>query len=157
LLEHPHPANGKQVKVNGDAVIALNKMVQAVEEQKMPKPASRSCARCKRCPKKRVRTVKGRIKALAERGAAEAAQANGPIPRGREASRRRFGQRRLRCRCRHPAMTSTRISAPVSGGSADLYPLVGTQVRTWREKPADQQAPQDLQRSLHTLKGSRAH
>jgi chemosensory pili system protein ChpA (sensor histidine kinase/response regulator) len=36
----------------------------------------------------------------------------------------------------------------------ELMPFIGTQLRTWRDKPADNTAPQALNRALHTLKGS---
>ncbi|HAF45229.1 MAG: hypothetical protein A2100_02590 [Sideroxydans sp. GWF2_59_14] len=36
----------------------------------------------------------------------------------------------------------------------ELYPQIGTTLRAWREKPNDAQLGRNLQRSLHTLKGS---
>ena len=36
----------------------------------------------------------------------------------------------------------------------ELMPFIGTQLRTWRDKPADNTAAQALNRALHTLKGS---
>jgi len=36
----------------------------------------------------------------------------------------------------------------------ELYPLIGTTLRAWRETPDDAQLGLNLQRSLHTLKGS---
>ncbi len=36
----------------------------------------------------------------------------------------------------------------------ELYPLIGSTLRAWHEKPEDIQLGQNLQRSLHTLKGS---
>jgi chemosensory pili system protein ChpA (sensor histidine kinase/response regulator) len=38
--------------------------------------------------------------------------------------------------------------------AAELFPAAGEQLRTWRGTPHDQQAPQQLRRTLHTLKGS---
>ncbi len=36
----------------------------------------------------------------------------------------------------------------------ELYPLIGSTLRAWRENPENAQLGRDLQRSLHTLKGS---
>ena len=36
----------------------------------------------------------------------------------------------------------------------ELYPQIGTTLRAWRDAPADAQQGRNLQRSLHTLKGS---
>ncbi len=36
----------------------------------------------------------------------------------------------------------------------ELYPQIGSILRAWREKPDDAQLGRNLQRSLHTLKGS---
>ncbi len=36
----------------------------------------------------------------------------------------------------------------------ELYPQIGTTLRAWREQPSDKQLGRNLQRSLHTLKGS---
>ena len=36
----------------------------------------------------------------------------------------------------------------------ELYPQIGSALRAWREKPEDSQLGRNLQRSLHTLKGS---
>ena len=38
--------------------------------------------------------------------------------------------------------------------AAELFPAAGEQLRAWRGAPHDQQAPQQLRRTLHTLKGS---
>lgn len=152
MLEHPRPANGKQVKVTGDAVIALNKMVQAVEEQKMPKPA-----------KQVVRSLQALVKkarADGEKAASSARVATAavkPMVAFPEVERR---VEVVRTAAFEVPMPTSRddidqdILPLFLEEAQDLYPLVGTQVRTWREKPADRQAPQDLQRSLHTFKGS---
>lgn len=152
MLEHPRPANGKQVKVTGDAVIALNKMVQAVEEQKMPKPA-----------KQVVRSLQALVKkarADGEKAASSARVATTavkPMVAFPEVERR---VEVVRTAAFEVPMPTSRddidqdILPLFLEEAQDLYPLVGTQVRTWREKPADRQAPQDLQRSLHTFKGS---
>jgi chemosensory pili system protein ChpA (sensor histidine kinase/response regulator) len=36
----------------------------------------------------------------------------------------------------------------------ELYPLIGTTLRAWKENPGDMQQGRNLQRTLHTLKGS---
>src|SRR5207237_912060 len=38
--------------------------------------------------------------------------------------------------------------------AAELFPQTGEQLRAWRRKPADKDASQALQRTLHTFKGS---
>jgi chemosensory pili system protein ChpA (sensor histidine kinase/response regulator) len=161
MLEHPQPANGKQVKVTGDAVIALNKMVQAVEEQKMPKPAKQIVRSLQALVKKaRAEGEKAASSALAERAVAEVAkpaEAMKPVVSFPEVERR---VEVVRTAAFEVPMPTSRDDIDLDilplflEEAQDLYPLVGTQVRTWREKPADQQAPQDLQRSLHTFKGS---
>ncbi|MDP2878159.1 MAG: Hpt domain-containing protein, partial [Sulfuricella sp.] len=161
MLEHPQPANGKQVKVTGDAVIALNKMVQAVEERKMPKPAKQVVRSLQALVKKaRADGEKAAASALAERAAAhveqpaEAVKAMASFP---AVERRAEAVRTAAFEVPMPASRDDidRDILPLFLEEAqDLYPLVGTQVRAWQEKPADRQAPQDLQRSLHTFKGS---
>lgn len=137
MQEHPRPARGKQITVTGDAVVALHLMVQAVEEQKMPKPA-----------KQLMRSLQALVKkAHAERG--KAAMASRAVGRALDG----FAP---------PAPT-----VPMSRDDIDpevlplfleeaesQYPLVGAQVQAWREAPTERRAPQELQRSLHTLKGS---
>jgi len=161
MLEHPQPANGKQVKVTGDAVIALNKMVQAVEEQKTPKPAKQVVRSLQALVKKaRADGDKAASSALAGRASAEVvkpAEVVQPIAVFPEVERRVEAVRTAAFEV--PVPTSRDdidqdILPLFLEEAQDLYPLVGTQVRTWREKPADRQAPQDLQRSLHTFKGS---
>ena len=155
MLEHPHPANGKQVKVTGDAVVALNKMVQAVEEQKMPKPAKQVARSLQALVKKaRADGEKAASSALAERAIAEVARPTASFP---EVERRAETVRKAAFEV--PMPTSRDDIDPdilplFLEEAQDLYPLVGSQLRAWQEKPADPQAPQDLQRSLHTFKGS---
>ena len=153
MLEHPQPATGKQVKVTGDAVTALNKMVQAIEEQKTPKPAKQIVRSLQALFKKNARGdgEKAALSARAEREVVKPVASFPEVERRVEAVR----------------LVAFEVPLPTSRDdidldilplfleeTQDLYPLVGTQVRAWREKPADQRAPQDLQRSLHTFKGS---
>ncbi len=161
MLDHPQPANGKQVKVTGDAIIALNKMVQAVEEQKMPKPAKQAVRSLQALVKKaRADGEKAASSALAERASAhveQPAEVMKPMASFPEVERR---VEAVRTAAFEVPMPTSRDDIDLDilplflEEARDLYPLVGTQVRTWREKPAGQQAPQDLQRSLHTFKGS---
>jgi chemosensory pili system protein ChpA (sensor histidine kinase/response regulator) len=161
MLDHPQPANGKQVKVTGDAIIALNKMVQAVEEQKMPKPAKQAVRSLQALVKKaRADGEKAASSALAERAPAELmkpAEVVKPMAAFPEVERR---VEAVRTAAFEVPMPTSRDDIDLDilplflEEARDLYPLVGTQVRAWREKPAGQQAPQDLQRSLHTFKGS---
>jgi chemosensory pili system protein ChpA (sensor histidine kinase/response regulator) len=140
ILEHPHPANGKQVKVTGDAVVALNKMVQAVEEQKMPKPAKQ---------------VARSLQALVKKARADREKAAASAPADRVAK----PAEAVRTAAFEVPMPASRddIDSDVLPlfleEAQDLYPLVGTQLRAWQAQPANPQAPQDLQRSLHTFKG----
>lgn len=153
MLEHPHPANGKEVKVTGDAVVALNKMVQAVEEQKMPKPAKQVARSLQALVKKaRADAEKAASAVLAERAMAEVR----PTASFPEVERRVEAVRKAAFEV--PMPTSRDDIDPdvlplFLEEAQDLYPLIGTQLRAWQEKPADPQAPQDLQRSLHTFKG----
>ncbi|GAO34822.1 hypothetical protein SCT_0202 [Sulfuricella sp. T08] len=161
MLEHPRPANGKQVKVTGDAVIALNKMVQTVEDQKMPKPAKQVVRSLQALVKKsRADGEKAASSALAGRATAafvKPAEIVEPIASFPEVERR---AEVVRTAAFEVPMPTSRDDIDLDilplflEEAQDLYPLVGTQVRTWREKPADGQTPQDLQRSLHTFKGS---
>jgi chemosensory pili system protein ChpA (sensor histidine kinase/response regulator) len=38
--------------------------------------------------------------------------------------------------------------------AAELYPRAGEELRAWRRRPADAEAPSELRRTLHTFKGS---
>ncbi|MDP3482807.1 MAG: Hpt domain-containing protein [Sulfuricella sp.] len=167
MLDHPQPANGKQVKVTGDAVIALNKMVQAVEEQKMPKPAKQAVRSLQALVKKaRADGEKAASSALAERASAHVEQP-AEVMKPTEVVKPMASFPEVERRVEVVRTAAFEVPMPTSRDdfdldilplfleeAQDLYPLVGTQVRTWREKPAGQQAPQDLQRSLHTFKGS---
>jgi len=155
MLEHPQPANYKQVKVTGDAVLALNKMVQTVEEQKMPKPAKQVMRSLQALVKKaRADGEKAASSALAARTAAEAVKPKASFP----AVERRAEV--VRTAAFEVPMPTSRDDIDLDilplflEEAQDLYPLAGTQVRTWQDMPADRQAPQDLQRTLHTFKGS---
>ncbi|MDO9063615.1 MAG: Hpt domain-containing protein [Sulfuricella sp.] len=155
MLEHPQPANGKQVKVTGDAVVALNKMVQAVEEQKMPKPAKQVVRSLQALVRKlRADGEKAASSAQMERAAAEAVKPMASFP----AAERRVEA--VRAAAFEVPMPTSRDDIDLDilplflEEAQDLYPLVGSQLRAWREKPARRQASQDLQRSLHTFKGS---
>lgn len=155
MLEHPQPAKGKQVKVTGDAVIALNKMVQSVEEQKMPKPA-KQVVRSLQALVKKARTdgEKAASSAMAERASAEVVK---PIASFPEVERRVEAVRKAAFEVPMPTSRDDidwDILPVFLEEAQDLYPLVGAQLRAWLEKPARRQASQDLQRSLHTFKGS---
>ncbi|HUW51724.1 MAG TPA: response regulator [Sulfuricella sp.] len=135
MLKHPQPARGKQIAVTGDAVVALNLMVQAVERQIMPKPA---------------RQLMRSLQALVKKARAE---------REKAAMAERAVGRAVGFVAAAPATTASRDDIdpevlPLFLEEAEsLYPLIGAQMRCWREEPADRPAPQELQRSLHTFKG----
>ncbi|MDD5329499.1 MAG: Hpt domain-containing protein [Sulfuricella sp.] len=140
MLEHPQPANGKQLGVMGDVIVALRKMVQSIEEQQLPKPA-----------KQLIRSVQALVKKA--RAEAEKAAPRAPVPAAEAPEQAGIAAR--------PVLLPTSrddIDAEILPlfleEAHDLIPLVGTQLRAWRGAPAGDQAPQNLQRTLHTLKGS---
>ncbi|MDD5240704.1 MAG: chemotaxis protein CheA [Sulfuricella sp.] len=137
MLAHPRPASGKQVAVTGDAVVALNLMVQAIEQQKMPKPA-RQLMRSLQALVKKVRAERGKA-AMAERAVGRVAGFVAAAPAALPVSRDETD----------PAVLPLFLEEAES-----QYPLIGAQMRAWRGEPADRQAPQELRRSLHTFKGS---
>lgn len=157
MLEHPLPASGKQITVTGDAVIALNKMVQAIEERKMPKQAKQIVRSLKALVKKaRAEADKAPTKS-AEIKEKEPIEIVVPIVRFPEVEQRTEPVRSMGFDLPLPTSRDDidlDILPLFLEEAQDLYPLVGIQIRAWREKPADNKAPQDLQRSLHTLKGS---
>ncbi len=149
MLEHPRPANAKQIKVAGDAVVALKKMVQAIEEQKLPKPAKQVMRSLQALVKKS--RVDGEKEAASM--AAKAAEPIAPLPAEMPAEVAQVAAQAV-------VMPTSRddidqeILPLFLEEAQDLYPLTGTQIRVWQENPADEQAPQNLQRTLHTFKGS---
>ncbi|MCE5181732.1 MAG: response regulator [Betaproteobacteria bacterium] len=138
MHEHPRPARGKQVAVTGDAVIALNLMVQAVEQQKMPKPA-KQLMRSLHALVKKASAERGKA-AMAARAVGEAAAFAAPVPAAKPASR--------------DDIIDSEVLPLFLEEAESQYPLIGAQIQAWREEPAKRQAPQELQRLLHTFKGS---
>lgn len=154
MLEHPRPANAKQIRVAGDAVVALKKMVEAIEEQKLPKAAKQVMRSLQALVKKaRLDNEKEAAVPAAASTAAKAAEPIAPLPAERPAEVAQVAAQAV-------VMPTSRddidqeILPLFLEEAQDLYPLTGTQIRAWQENPADGQAPQNLQRTLHTFKGS---
>jgi len=154
MLEHPRPANAKQIKVAGDAVVALKKMVEAIEEQKLPKPAKQVMRSLQALIQKaRIDNEKEAAVLAAASMAARAVEPSAPLPAERPVEVAQVAAQAV-------VMPTSRddidqeILPLFLDEAQDLYPLTGTQIRVWQENPADEQAPQNLQRTLHTFKGS---
>jgi len=163
MLEHPQPATGKQLKITGDAITALEAMVGSIRSHKPVKPA-KQLIRSLQALLKHARGDREKAEAAkaAENAAAEAdrAQAEATIPQPPPQS---------------PAEPVTAIQPARAGESdrrvisddldeqllpifmeeaAELFPQVGAQLRDWRASPQSGEISHSLQRSLHTLKGS---
>ena len=50
--------------------------------------------------------------------------------------------------------TAEQVYAKFLEEARELYPQIGSTLRSWRAQPSDKQLGRNLQRSLHTLKGS---
>ncbi len=142
MLEHPQPVKGKQLGVMGDVIVALKKMVQSIEEKKPPKPA-----------KQLIRSVQALLKKARAEAEKTTPQMSAPAEEPSMPEQTGLAARPV------PAPTSrddidSEILPLFLEEAHDLIPLVGTQLRAWRDSPAGDQAPQNLQRALHTLKGS---
>ncbi|MEN6584742.1 MAG: Hpt domain-containing protein [Sulfuricella sp.] len=161
LLQHPVPLAAKQLKIMGDAIVALGKMVDAIRARKGPKPARQlirsldamlSKAKAEREPlppapeevavAEEVATT-DEVAAAAPQAVQETAPLLAPVPgeppRERRAIRDDIDADLL----------------PIFLEEAhDLFPLVGGQLRAWRANAADSHASDGLQRALHTIKGS---
>lgn len=79
LLEHPKPVNDKELAIIEDSIAALRKMVHAIRNQKIPRPA-----------KQLIRSLKGMLKSLPEQKPegtdyVDAASSNG-VPENSEPS-----------------------------------------------------------------------
>ena len=161
MLEHPQPVNSAQVEVIGEAVAALDKMVQAVEEQKTPQPDDQVVLSLQALGKKaRADGEMAAASLQAERAAIELLEPAGevkPIASFPEVERRAEA---VRIPAFEVPMPTSRddidpeILPLFLEEALDLYPLAGTQVRSWQDMPTDRHAPQELQRTLHTFKGS---
>jgi chemosensory pili system protein ChpA (sensor histidine kinase/response regulator) len=155
MLEHPQPVNGKQISVMGDTVVALKKMVQAVEEKKLPKPAKQLMRSLQALVKKACATSEKaaaiRAVVLPDVGVAAALApqvAPSPEPAAAEA-----GAQAVLMPASHDDIDADILPLFLEEAH-DLIPLIGGQLRAWREAPAEEPSPQNLQRTLHTLKGS---
>ncbi|MEW5942941.1 MAG: Hpt domain-containing protein [Pseudomonadota bacterium] len=139
ILERPQPATEKHLKVMGDSIAALGKMVQTISGGAMPKPA-----------KQLIRSLQSMLKKAQGAQKKTAAGKTAPAPAAGI-----------------PGVTIERRAQPAIRDDIDeallpvfleetqeLLPLAGAQLRAWRENPADAQTPKNLQRNLHTLKGS---
>ena len=156
LREHPQSVNSKQYKIMDDAIVVLARMVEAVEQRKSPKPA-KQVIRSLQALVKKARTESE--KAAADLAAAVPTEEPG-TPAAAVQPVAPPVERRVHRPVREVAMPTSQddldpdILPLFLEEAQDLYPLTGNQVRVWRESPADDQASQNLQRTLHTLKGS---
>lgn len=142
MLLHPAPMSDKSVKLMGDVITSLNKMLGAVQNNKAPNPA-----------KQLIRSLQSALrKAQASReteppaAQADAIETMAPATAPAEmVSRDR--------RAIHDDIDADLLPIFLEEAQ-DLFPLVGSQLRAWRANTADTQATNGLQRALHTIKGS---
>ena len=150
LLQHPVPLAAKQLKLMGDVIVALGKMVEAIRDNREPKP-----------PRQLIRLPAGN----AEEGPGGTRAASTCRARSRyRRCHKRLGKPRLKSAAPPAELPRERRAIrddidpdllPIFLEEAqDLFPLVGGQLRAWRANAADSHASDGLQRALHTIKGS---
>lgn len=167
LLEHPRPLDEKQKKVTGDAIAALERMIQLISDHKPPKPAKQIMRSLQSLIKKAAAQREAEeIKRMAEEQAApepastmaEEAPANegateatpvlaadDEIILGTEPAEDR--------RIIHDELDEQLLPIFLEE-SQELFPEIGRRLREWRDAPNDADVSHSLQRALHTLKGS---
>lgn len=159
LLQHPAPLTDKQHKLMGDAITALHKMLDTIRGNKEPRPAKQLIRSLHAVLKKAQteRTATAPVAANEPAAAAEALQEATPVnatpvrhePIATHTATKTGPERRA---------IRDDIDAdllPIFLEEAeDLFPLVGTELRAWRTNTSDNQASNNLQRALHTIKGS---
>ncbi len=157
LLQHPAPLTDKQIKLMGDSIAALHRMSDTIRDKKEPKPA-----------KQLIRSLQAVLKKTqAARVPASPAAANEAVispPQAQEVAPLSVPS------VRHEAPPAPAKTGPERRAirddidadllpifleeAEDLFPLVGTELRAWRTNTSDSQASNNLQRALHTIKGS---
>ncbi|PWB49288.1 MAG: hybrid sensor histidine kinase/response regulator [Nitrosomonadales bacterium] len=162
LLQHPAPVTDKQHKVMGDTIAALHKMIDTIRGNKEPKPA-----------KQLIRSLQALLKkAQAARIPAEPAAVEeplaAPVPAAAAADQQIAPV--IAAAVQETALQAAAKTGPERRAirddidaellpifleeAEDLFPLVGTELRAWRSNTSDSQASNNLQRALHTIKGS---
>ncbi len=163
LLQHPTPLTDKQLKLMGDTITALGKMIETIRGNKEPKPAKQLIrslqAVLKKAQAAHVATLPAAA-AVAEPVAAvaalEPAQEIAPLsappvrhePAPLPAEKHGMERRAIRDDIDADLLPIFLEEAE------DLFPLVGAELRAWRANASDDQASNNLQRALHTIKGS---
>ncbi len=158
LLQHPVPVTDKQRKVMGDAIAALHKMIDAIRGSKEPKPA-KQLIRSLQAMLKKAQTARIPPPAameeppvVAPEPAQEIAPQSAPTVRHEPAPQASAALGPERRAIRDDIDADL---LPIFLEEADdLFPLVGTELRAWRANASDLQASNNLQRALHTIKGS---
>ncbi|MDO8890804.1 MAG: Hpt domain-containing protein [Sulfurimicrobium sp.] len=157
LLQHPEPVTDKQVKVMGDTIAALHKMIDAIRGNKEPKPAKQLIRSLQAMLKKAQAARTPPPPVAMEEPVVEPAPAQEIAPYSAATVRQEPAQERATAGPERRAIRDD-IDAdllPIFLEEADdLFPLVGTELRAWRANTADNQASNNLQRALHTIKGS---
>lgn len=149
-LEHPGTLGAKHIKVLGDTIAGLGRMLQTIATYKQPKPA-----------KQLMRSLEAMLKhAASEREPAEAAvppaevaPSGAPQPVAEAAEAAPTAEVRPERRVIRDDLDPQLLPIFLEE-AGDLFPEVGGQLRQWRAEPGDTQAAQALRRTLHTLKGS---
>ncbi|MFA7316736.1 MAG: Hpt domain-containing protein, partial [Sulfuricella sp.] len=162
LLQHPAPLTGKQLKLMGDTITALGKMIEAIRGKMGPKPAKQLIrslqSALKNTQAAHVPTVPAAAViepatvVAAPEPALEVAPHSAPPVRHEPAPQagEKHGMERRAIRDDIDAEL-----LPIFLEEAeDLFPLVGAELRAWRTNTSDDQASNSLQRALHTIKGS---
>ena len=164
LLQYPAAVTDKQLKIMGDAIAALDKMVETIGGYKPPKPA-KQLIRSLQALLKNAQAAREVVQPVVEEAAppvhvpppvVEEVAAPAPTPQ--------------------PVVAEIKPAPPVAEPererrairddidpellpifleeAQDLFPLVGGELRAWRANAGDSQASSSLQRALHTIKGS---
>ncbi len=152
LLQHPSPVTDKQLKLMGDAISALSKMIETIGDHKSPKPA-----------KPLVRSLQAMLnKAQAEREPIPSSVETTPPPVTPQLPSEESPQVKPSVPATEPGRERRAIRDDIDAEllpifleeAQDLFPLVGGQLRAWRANSSDSHASDSLQRALHTIKGS---
>jgi chemosensory pili system protein ChpA (sensor histidine kinase/response regulator) len=165
LLQHPAPVTDKQHKVMGDAITALHKMIDTIRGNKEPKPAKQLIrslqamlkkSQTARIPAPPVAVDEPLVAPVPVTEAVQIAPPSAPVrhepvpPSIPQTAAAKTGPERRAIRDDIDADL-----LPIFLEEAeDLFPLVGTELRAWRSNASDSQASNNLQRALHTIKGS---
>ena len=179
-LEHPQPFTEKQIKVMGDSITGLKKMVKTIGEFKQPKAAKQIIRSLQAMLKKAVAERDARNeKESREAKAVEEAQAKAlqsSLDAEKEMARADVSEEdktQLVEVPQSPVEPVNQITQPETGErrvihddideqllpifleeAQELFPEIGGLLRDLRANPADENISHSLQRGLHTLKGS---